>query len=107
MNLPYVLLVGLLAANHATANEATIATNEAKNSTTKAKNSTTYAGDFTHNATDSSIERVDRGCQLIKSSAILERKEPKQEPLLVYSSFLHLKLRDAPNKGGSFGVEFR
>ena len=64
---------------------------------------TIYSG----NASNHTAEKIDRGCQLMKSKAVMERKEPKEEPIIVHATFRDLNLRDAPNKGGSFGVEFK
>lgn len=97
MKLPFVFVVGLMTANHALAT----------NSTTVATNSATEATNLADEVTNSTIKKIDRGCKLTVPNAVLQRMEPKQEPLLVHASFLWLKLRDAPNKGGSYGVEFR
>ena len=47
------------------------------------------------------------GCKLVVPPAVQKRMEPDGEPVLVQISFMNIKIRDVPNKGGYFGVEFR
>ena len=93
MELQLLFLVALLPAHHAGATNFTLEANEDTNVMIEAANTTKL--------------KTDRGCKLIAPKAVLERFEPEQEPLVVTASFLWLKMRDASNKGGSFGVEFR
>ena len=39
--------------------------------------------------------------------AVKKQIEPHGEPLVVNILFKNIRIRDVPNKGGSFGVEFR
>ena len=125
MKFPFAFMVGLLTAQSAIATnstseatnstfeytnsttEATNSTIEAKNSTIEAKNSTNDATSSATEATNSTIEKSDRGCKLIVPNAVLERMEPKQKPIVIYATFDNLRLRDAPHKGGSLGVEMK
>ena len=118
MKFPFAFMVGLLTAQSAIATnstseatnstfEYTNSTTEATNSTIEAKNSTNDATSSATEATNSTIEKSDRGCKLIVPNAVLERMEPKQKPIVIYATFDNLRLRDAPHKGGSLGVEMK
>ena len=79
----------------------------ANNFTTEDRNSTIERHYYQYQATNVTSDKIDRGCKLIVPDAVFERMEPEEEPLIVLVTIDDLRLMDAPNKGGAFGVEFR
>ena len=79
----------------------------ANNYTTENRNSTNENDNYQYHATNITSDKIDRGCKLIVPEAVLKRMEPEQEPLLIFVYLFDIRLRDAPNKGGSFGIQFR
>ena len=58
-------------------------------------------------ATNSTKESNGNGCTLVVPPAVLKQMEPNGDPLLFNVQFMNIRIRDVPNKGGSYGVEFR
>ena len=58
-------------------------------------------------ATNFTQESGGIGCTLVVPPAVKKQIEPHGEPLVVNILFKNIRIRDVPNKGGSFGVEFR
>ena len=60
-------------------------------------------------ATNSTQENDDtgNGCTLLVPPIVKKQMEPIGDPLLINMEFMNIRIRDVPNKGGSYGVEFR
>ena len=57
-------------------------------------------------ATNSTMSQGN-ACKLSVPEAVQKHMAPQQEPLEMKVWIQHLRIRDVPNEGGSFGVEFR
>ena len=79
----------------------------AYNKSTENRDLTIDSQHYQSQATNMTYNKIDRGCKLIVPDAVLERMEPEEEPLIVRVTIADLRLMDAPNKGGSFGVQLR
>ena len=60
-------------------------------------------------ATNSTLENDDtgNGCTLLVPPTVKKQMEPRGEPLQINIEFMNIRIRDVPNKGGSYGIEFR
>ena len=54
-----------------------------------------------------STEDTGNGCTLLVPPDVQEQMEPQGYPLQISMEFMNIRIRDVPNRGGSYGVEFR
>ena len=47
------------------------------------------------------------GCTLLVPPDVQKQMEPRGYPLQISMEFMNIRIRDVPNRGGSYGVEFR
>ena len=47
------------------------------------------------------------GCTLLVPPDVQKQMEPQGNPLQISMEFMNIRIRDVPNRGGSYGVEFR
>ena len=52
-------------------------------------------------------EDTGNGCTLLVPPDVQKQMEPQGYPLQISMEFMNIRIRDVPNRGGSYGVEFR